>query len=82
VARKKKEIFFTLIKVSVQASFSFGLDSNILVSARSKILKPVGVNPDELELQVAQNILDLEHNAKELKADLRGLQFTAAKEVF
>lgn len=52
------------------------------MSARSKILKPVGVNPDELELQVAQNILDLEHNAKELKADLRGLQFTAAKEVF
>jgi small subunit ribosomal protein S7e len=52
------------------------------VSARSKILKPAGVNPDELELQVAQNILDLERNVKDLKADLKGLQFTAAKQVF
>ncbi|KAH9263744.1 40S ribosomal protein S7, partial [Batrachochytrium salamandrivorans] len=45
------------------------------MSARSKILKPVGVQPDELELQVAQNLFDLEHNVAELKADLRGLQF-------
>ncbi|KAH6587911.1 hypothetical protein BASA61_006174 [Batrachochytrium salamandrivorans] len=51
------------------------------MSARSKILKPVGVQPDELELQVAQNLFDLEHNVAELKADLRGLQFTAAKEI-
>ncbi|KAJ3333835.1 40S ribosomal protein [Kappamyces sp. JEL0680] len=50
------------------------------MSARNKILKPAGVQPDELELQVAQHIYDLEQNA-ELKADLRGLQITAAKEV-
>ncbi|KAL2919325.1 ribosomal protein S7A [Polyrhizophydium stewartii] len=51
------------------------------MSARSKIIKPAGVQPDELELQVAQNLFDLENNTAELKADLRGLQFTAAKEV-
>jgi small subunit ribosomal protein S7e len=50
------------------------------MSARNKILKADGVNPDELEMQVAQYIYDLEQNA-ELKADLRGLQITAAKEV-
>ncbi|KAJ3208597.1 40S ribosomal protein [Dinochytrium kinnereticum] len=51
------------------------------MSARGKIVKPVGQEPDELELQVAQNIFDLEHNVAELKADLRGLQFNAAKEI-
>ncbi|KAI8926020.1 ribosomal protein S7e [Entophlyctis helioformis] len=51
------------------------------MSARSKIIKPAGVQPDELELQVAQNLFDLEQNVAELKADLRGIQFTAAKEI-
>ncbi|KAJ3379693.1 40S ribosomal protein [Lobulomyces angularis] len=51
------------------------------MSARSKIIKPLGQEPDELELQVAQNILDLEHNVADLKADLRGLQFVSAKEI-
>lgn len=51
-----------------------------MATARNKILKPAGVSPDELELQVAQYIFDLEQNA-ELRADLRGLQITAAKEV-
>jgi small subunit ribosomal protein S7e len=50
-------------------------------SARSKIIKPADVQPEELELSVAQNIFDLEQNVAELKADLRGLQFTSAKEV-
>ncbi|KAI9146041.1 ribosomal protein S7e [Paraphysoderma sedebokerense] len=50
-------------------------------SARNKIAKPLGAQPDELELQVAQAIFDLESNSQELKADLRPLQFTAAKEV-
>lgn len=47
----------------------------------TKIAKPTGQTPDALEIQVAQNIYDLEHNVAELKADLRGLQITAAKEV-
>ncbi|KAJ3208940.1 hypothetical protein HK099_008612 [Clydaea vesicula] len=51
------------------------------MSARSKIVKPLGQEPDSLELQVAQNILDLEHNVADLKADLRGLQFISAKEI-
>ncbi|KND03580.1 uncharacterized protein SPPG_01055 [Spizellomyces punctatus DAOM BR117] len=51
------------------------------MSARSKIAKPAGQEPDELELQVAQNIYELEQNVAELKEDLRGLQFVSAKEV-
>jgi hypothetical protein len=47
----------------------------------SKILKPAGSVPDELELQVARNMLDLENSVPELKADLRILQISAAKQV-
>ncbi|TPX49405.1 hypothetical protein SeLEV6574_g01495 [Synchytrium endobioticum] len=52
-----------------------------MATAASKILKPAGVEPDEIELQVAQNIADLEANVPELKAELRGLKITAAKEI-
>ena len=37
--------------------------------------------PDETEQTVAQAILDLENNVPELKAELRVLQISAAKEV-
>ena len=37
--------------------------------------------PDETELSVAQAIVDLENNVPELKADLRPLQISAAREV-
>jgi hypothetical protein len=53
-----------------------------IMSAVSKIVKPLGQTPDFLELSLAQNLADLEANVPELKADLRGLQFSAAKEVF
>jgi len=51
------------------------------MSARNKIIKPVGQEPDALELKIAQYIADMEKNVSELKADLKGLQFCAAKEV-
>eukprot|EP00842_Homolaphlyctis_polyrhiza_P004078 jgi/Hompol1/4671/HPOL_003808-RA len=51
------------------------------MSARAKIVKPAGAQPDDFELTVAQTLFDLEQNVAELKADLRGLQFTAAKEI-
>lgn len=38
-------------------------------------------SPDETELQVAQAILDLETNVPDLKAELRPLQISAAREV-
>lgn len=38
-------------------------------------------SPDEIELQVAQAILDLETNVPDLKAELRPLQISAAREV-
>ncbi|KAL1920454.1 40S ribosomal protein eS7 [Calcarisporiella thermophila] len=46
--------------------------------ASSKIAKPAA---DEIELQVAQALYDLENNVSELKAELRPLQISAAKEV-
>jgi len=51
------------------------------MSARNKIIKPVGQEPDALELKIAQYIADMEKNVSELKADLKGLQFCAAKEL-
>jgi small subunit ribosomal protein S7e len=43
----------------------------------SKIVKPAGAQPDELELSVAQALLDLETSVPELKQ----VQITAVKEV-
>jgi small subunit ribosomal protein S7e len=51
------------------------------VTMASKIVKPAGAQPDELELSVAQAILDLETSDAKLKQELRPLQITAAKEV-
>ena len=51
-----------------------------MVSARNKIHKPAGQEPDELENAVAQALFDLESVA-EIKADIMPLQFNAAKEV-
>ena len=50
-------------------------------SRRSKVIKPNGAEADELENQVASYLTDLEASVAELKADLRGLQITGAKEV-
>ncbi|KAL1918118.1 40S ribosomal protein eS7 [Calcarisporiella thermophila] len=46
--------------------------------ASTKIAKPAA---DEIELTVAQALYDLEQNVAELKADLRPLQISAAKEI-
>ena len=46
-----------------------------------KIVKSRGRKADELETQVAAALQDLESNVTELKADLRLLYITAAKEV-
>ncbi len=51
------------------------------MAARNKIIKPANQEPDALELEIAQYLIDMENNVNELKADLKGLQFTAAKEV-
>eukprot|EP00126_Sphaerothecum_destruens_P004410 Sdes_comp18171_c0_seq1m7686 len=52
-----------------------------MFAARRKILKPAGQKPDEFEGLIAQALLDLESSSNELKADLRELYITAAKEV-
>ncbi|ODV96035.1 hypothetical protein PACTADRAFT_33228 [Pachysolen tannophilus NRRL Y-2460] len=48
------------------------------MSAASKVLSS---EPTELELQVAQAFIDLEVNSKDLKAELRPLQFKTIREV-
>ncbi|KAG5461419.1 MAG: ribosomal protein S7e-domain-containing protein, partial [Olpidium bornovanus] len=51
------------------------------MSARSKIANPAGQPIDEVETTVAQAIFDLEQNVPELRADLRPLHLTTAKEI-
>mmetsp|Transcript_18990 Transcript_18990/g.19728 ORF Transcript_18990/g.19728 Transcript_18990/m.19728 type:complete len:195 (-) Transcript_18990:66-650(-) len=52
-----------------------------MLTGRQKIVKAGGAVPDELEAQVAQELLNLEMTAKELKADLQDLHIAAAKEI-
>jgi hypothetical protein len=61
------------------------VDAQILqMSAATKILRTANAPttaPDETELSVAQALIDLENNVPELKAELRPLQISAAREV-
>ncbi|KAH6915212.1 40S ribosomal protein S7 [Coprinopsis sp. MPI-PUGE-AT-0042] len=59
----------------------FGSDD---MSVNSKIQRTANApqtQPDEIETQVAQALLDLENNVPELKSELRVLQISAAREV-
>ncbi|KAF0739967.1 hypothetical protein Ae201684P_016548 [Aphanomyces euteiches] len=49
--------------------------------ATSKIVKPAGQVADDFEKQVAQELVALENSAAEIKADLKDLYITAAKQV-
>ena len=54
------------------------------MSVQRKILRTANApstSPDETETSVAQALIDLENNVPELKAELRPLQISAAREV-
>ncbi|KAF9246923.1 40S ribosomal protein S7 [Melanogaster broomeanus] len=58
--------------------------STLIMSANHKILRTANApqtSPDETETSVAQALVDLENNVPELKAELRALQISAAREV-
>ena len=46
-----------------------------------RIANAPSAQPDETEISVAQALLDLENSVPELKAELRPLQISAAREV-
>lgn len=53
-------------------------------SVSHKILRTANApttSPDETETSVAQALIDLENNSADLKAELRPLQISAAREV-
>jgi len=52
----------------------------MVVAANSKILKSGGAEADTFEQSIAQALLELEQNS-ELKAQLRELHITKAKEI-
>ncbi|CAG0921517.1 unnamed protein product [Notodromas monacha] len=52
----------------------------MVVSAESKIKKPNGENPDELETSIAQALVELE-SSTDVKAQLRELQISSVKEL-
>eukprot|EP00878_Enallax_costatus_P038504 GHUV01043779.1.p1 GENE.GHUV01043779.1~~GHUV01043779.1.p1 ORF type:complete len:152 (-),score=51.10 GHUV01043779.1:163-618(-) len=52
-----------------------------MFTARKKIVKEKGAEPDDFEESVAQALFDLEATNNELKSDLRDLYITAAKEI-
>lgn len=52
-----------------------------MFTARKKIAKEKGAEPDEFEESVAQALFDLEATNQELKGDLRDLYITSAQEV-
>jgi small subunit ribosomal protein S7e len=52
-----------------------------MFTARKKIVKEKGAEPDEFEETVAQALFDLEATNAELKADLRDLYITSAREI-
>merc|ERR1719265_831996 len=53
-----------------------------MASKLGKILKPAGVQPNELEEEVAKALTDIEGaQGSELKSDLRDFQFTRATEI-
>lgn len=72
--------FANLYKISnLTFSNTYHISPNM---ASHKIAKPAGAAPaDEVELSVAQALLDLENNVPELKKELRPLQISSAKEV-
>ena len=55
-----------------------------MATVQNKILRTANApiaQPDEIETNVAQALIDLENNVPELKAELRPLQISAAREV-
>ncbi|KAJ3790684.1 40S ribosomal protein S7 [Lentinula aff. detonsa] len=69
--------------VDVDSGFCF-VRAFLKMSVNNKILRTANAPltpPDETEVSVAQAIIDLENNVPELKAELRPLQISAAREV-
>lgn len=73
-----------LITMDADALSLFDFKTSSNMSLQHKIFRTANAPttpPDEIETSVAQALIDLEANVPELKAELRPLQISAAREV-
>lgn len=72
------------VDVDLNSEILTAIHLQAIMSVNHKILRTANApqtSPDEIETSLAQALIDLENNVPELKADLRPLQISAAREV-
>ena len=84
VGERAERVGCILVRLDADATTSRCRASRVDMSVQHKINRTANAPqtaPDETEIAVAQALIDLENTVPELKAELRPLQISAAREV-